>query len=121
MPLKIIDNLDSFPSPWTSITLPFPNNECSTSNHLKILNLKLNFGNPFNVSNKSASKFVLDQADAEHIAAIEKLGLKCIATETVIPDQMKSAKLCSTILSTFFPEVIKEWILKFSQYTDYQR
>ena len=55
-----------------------------------------------------ASKFVLDQADTEHIAAIEKLGLKCIATETVIPDQMKSAKLCSTILSTFFPEVIKE-------------
>ena len=55
-----------------------------------------------------ATKFVLDQADTEHIAAIEKLGLKCIATETVISDQMKSAKLCSTILSTFFPEVIKE-------------
>ncbi len=55
-----------------------------------------------------ASKFVLDQTDTKHIAAIEKLGLKCIAAETVIPDQKKSAKLCSTILSTFFPEVTKE-------------
>ena len=55
-----------------------------------------------------ASKFVLDQSDTEHIVEIEKLGLNCIATETVIPDQKKSVKLCSTILSTFFPEVIKE-------------
>ena len=54
-----------------------------------------------------ASKFVLDQADSEHTAAIEKLGLRCLATETMIPDQKESAKLCSTILSTFFPEVIK--------------
>ncbi len=55
-----------------------------------------------------ASKFVIDQTDAEHMTSIEKLGLRCIATQTVIPDQQESAKLCSTLLSTFFPEVIKE-------------
>jgi len=47
-------------------------NECSTSNHLKILNLKLNFGNPFNVSNKSASKFVLDSLNYAHQLALGK-------------------------------------------------
>ena len=47
-------------------------NECSTSNHLKILNLKLNFDNPFNVSNKSASKFVLNSLNYAHQLALSK-------------------------------------------------
>mgnify|MGYP001387119952 FL=1 len=53
------------------------------------------------------SKFVIDQADAEHIEAIQKLGLSCLATQTVIPESKESAKLCFTILSTFFPEAIE--------------
>ncbi len=54
-----------------------------------------------------ASKFVLDNADAQYTTDIEKLGFTCLATDTVIPSQKKSARLCSTILSTFFPEVLK--------------
>ena len=55
-----------------------------------------------------ASKFVLDEADASHAVEVEKLGYKCLTTNTVIPDQKTSANLCSIILSTFFPEVINK-------------
>ena len=54
------------------------------------------------------SKFVIDLADAEHIEAIQKLGLSCLVTQTIIPELKESAKLCFTILSTFFPELIEE-------------
>ena len=50
----------------------------------------------------------LDEADASHAVEVEKLGYKCLTTNTVIPDQKTSANLCSTILSTFFPEVINK-------------
>ena len=56
---------------------------------------------------KVASNFVLDNADAQHKTDIEKLGYTCLATDTVIPSQKKAATLCSTILSTFFPEALK--------------
>ena len=55
-----------------------------------------------------ASKFVLDNEDTQYKTEIEKLGFTCLATDTVIPSQKKSAVLCSTILSTFFPEVLKK-------------
>ncbi len=54
-----------------------------------------------------ASKFVLDNADDKYKTDIEKLGFTCLATDTVIPSQEKSEALCSTILSTFFPEALK--------------
>ena len=55
-----------------------------------------------------ASKFVLDNEDTQYKTEIEKLGFTCLATDTVMPSQKKSAVLCSTILSTFFPEVLKK-------------
>ena len=54
-----------------------------------------------------ASKFVLDNADDKYKTDIEKLGFRCLATDTVIPSQEKSEALCSTILSTLFPEALK--------------
>tara|TARA_B100000575_G_C23086492_1_gene626182 strand:+ start:532 stop:1497 length:966 start_codon:yes stop_codon:yes gene_type:complete len=42
------------------------------SNNLKILSLKLNFDNPFNVSKKSASKFILNSLNYAHQLALNK-------------------------------------------------
>jgi LPPG:FO 2-phospho-L-lactate transferase len=43
--------------------------------------------------------FVLDTVDAHHIPSIEKLGIACVATDTVMLDPTESANLCSTLLS----------------------
>ncbi len=56
---------------------------------------------------KVASKIVIDTSDAQYIDEIENLGFGCLATDTVMTNEKKSEILCSTILSTFFPEVIK--------------
>lgn len=42
--------------------------------------------------------FVIDNVDAHHIPSIEKLGIACMATDTVMQDPIKSANLCSVIL-----------------------
>ena len=46
--------------------------ENSKNNYLKILSLKLNFKNPFSVSRKSASKFVLNSLNYAHKLALNK-------------------------------------------------
>ncbi len=56
---------------------------------------------------KVASKIVIDTSDAQYVDEIENLGFGCLATDTVMTNEKKSETLCSTILSTFFPEVIK--------------
>ena len=52
------------------------------------------------------SNFVIDNADGEHAKRIEELGMRCLTTDTVMSDPKKSAKLCSALLSLFFPEVL---------------
>ncbi len=52
------------------------------------------------------SNFVIDNADDQHAKHIEELGMRCLTTDTVMSDPKKSAKLCSALLSLFFPEVL---------------
>ena len=41
-------------------------NECENDNALKIINININFKNPFKVSHKSASKFVIESLNLAH-------------------------------------------------------
>ena len=57
------------------------------SNKLKIIDIPLNFKNPFNVSNKSASKFVLESLDKAHKLALDNniLGIiNCPINKTLL-------------------------------------
>lgn len=45
-----------------------------------------------------ASTLVIDQADAEHAAAVEAEGLRCVTTGTVMTDAEVAEALCRTVL-----------------------